>query len=96
MPEDEGDKMLHKIEIRVDQTHHDKLEKLKNSGGISGWRELCNQALDILAWAIERVSEGYTIMAVKDENGEMSVREIKLESLEHVAENRTKDMRGGH
>jgi hypothetical protein len=88
--------MSHKIEIRVEQEHHDQVEKLMNMGGISSWRELFNQALNLLSWAIERVSEGYTIMAVKDDNGEMSVREIKLDSLEHVSANRTKDMRGVH
>lgn len=88
--------MAHKIEIRVDQSQHDQVENLKNRGGITSWRDLFNQALNILAWAIERVYEGYSIMAVKEENGEMVVREIKLESLEHVAEHRTGDMRGVH
>jgi len=88
--------MAYKIEIRVDQAQHDQVENLKNRGGIFSWRELFNQAINILAWAINRVSEGYTIVAVREENGEMAVREIQLESLEHIAGKRTRDMRGGH
>jgi hypothetical protein len=69
------------IEVTEDQDRH--IQSLMEQTGLATKKDLFNNALTLLSWAIEEVANGNTIASVNEE--ENRYRVLQMPILTHVA-----------
>lgn len=71
-----------KFQIEFSEAQIENLDKLQAVGGLSTRKELINNALSLLQWAVKEVSEGRIIASVDEKGGRY--KEITLPVLDHA------------
>ena len=74
----------YKLQVEMTTEQFDALNELQNLGGLRTKKELLDNALTLLKWAVRQKKEGNVIMSVNAGNGR--VRELELPYLETVRE----------
>lgn len=72
-----------RIQLDLDEKSMKLLDNLKTAIGVKTHKELFNNAITLLDWAVRQRSNGYVIAALDDEN--KTFRELQMPALEHVA-----------
>jgi len=72
-----------KIELEISKDTERALESLRRATGLTTDKDLFNNALTILDWAIEEVRKGHSIAAV--DKTRKQYRELRMSVLEHAA-----------
>lgn len=70
------------IDVTDDQDRH--IQKLMEETGLSTKKDLFNNALTLLSWAVEEVAGGNTIASVNEE--QQRYRELHMPALTNVAQ----------
>jgi hypothetical protein len=78
-----NDKMV-RFQVEISESYLNELKALQDLGGASSNKELLNNAIALLKWAVDQRQQGYTIAAV-GVNGE--IHDVLLPFLEHAASN---------
>lgn len=71
-----------RFQVEIMREELDEMERLCELGGLSSKKELLNNALTLLKWAVRQKQQGYSIASV-DENGDIR-RELEMPYLESV------------
>ena len=72
-----------RLQLDIDKVGEELLERLKRATGTKTHKELFNNALTLLDWAIKQRTLGRTIASVDEQNREF--RELQMPALEHAA-----------
>ncbi len=72
-----------RIQVEFDKCGLAQIEELKEKTGISTYKELFNNALTILAWAVEQRESGRMVASIDEEQNQF--RELQMPTLEHAA-----------
>jgi len=72
-----------RFQVEIMREELDEMERLCELGGLSSKKELLNNALTLLKWAVRQKQQGYSIASV-DENGDIR-RELEMPYLESVS-----------
>src|SRR5262249_47031472 len=72
-----------RFQIEIKREELDELERLRVLGGLSSKKELLNNALTLLKWAVRQKQQGYSIASVDDYDH--IIRELEMPYLESVA-----------
>ena len=78
-----------RIQLEFPKEKIEQLDKLKTEVGIRTWKELINNALTLLVWAVREIRAGRVIASVDENRG--SYKEILLPALEHLKEQAIKE-----
>ena len=76
-----------RIQLEVDQTGKSLIQGLMESIGAGTYKELFNNCLTLLAWAVRQRVEGRTIASVDADN--KNYRELQMPALENAASQRS-------
>ena len=74
---------LVRLQVEIDQAHMEEIEELLRLGGLKTKRELLNNALTLLKWAVREKAKGNSICSASP-NG-LIQKELELPFLETVA-----------
>jgi hypothetical protein len=80
--ENEMSENVTRIQFDLPDTKIEELDKLMREGGIKTRRELFNNALSLLEWAIKQREDMRIIAAIDEESG--SYRELSMPILDSV------------
>jgi hypothetical protein len=72
-----------RIQLDLDEKGLQLLDNLKSVMGVKTHKELFNNAVTLLDWAVRQRSNGYAIAALDEQN--KTFRELQMPALEHVA-----------
>lgn len=75
---------LVRFQVEVRKSYLKVLRALQDAGGVSSNKELFNNAIALLQWAVTQKQKGYSIAAVTEEG--MVKRELVLPFLEEAAQ----------
>jgi hypothetical protein len=70
------------IEVTEEQDRH--IQNLMEEAGLTTKKELFNNALTLLSWAMEEIATGNTIASVNET--QQRYRELHMPALNHVAQ----------
>jgi hypothetical protein len=70
------------IDVTEDQERH--IQRLMEETGLSTKKDLFNNALTLLSWAVEEVGSGNTVASVNEE--QQRYRELQMPALTNVAQ----------
>lgn len=71
-----------RLQFEIDEEWLNELEQLRNLGGLRTKKELLNNALTLLRWAVKQRQNGRTIVSVSADGSE---RELEMPYLEAVS-----------
>jgi hypothetical protein len=71
-----------RFQVEIMREELDEMERLRELGGLGSKKELLNNALTLLKWAVRQREKGYSIASV-DESGEIH-RVLEMPYLESV------------
>jgi hypothetical protein len=74
-----------RFQFEIDQDHMNELESLMKLGGLKTKKELLNNALTLLKWAVKQTGRGSTIAAIDERDG--SYKELSMPLLDAIAAN---------
>lgn len=72
-----------RIQLDVDAEHAQLLDELKKASGSKTYKELFNNAMTLLRWAISQRKEGRIIASVNE--SEKTYNELRMPALERIA-----------
>ena len=75
---------LVRLQVEIDQEQMNELERLLQVGGLRTKKELLNNALTLLKWAVKEKGRGCAIVSVNEQEG--TYKELEMPFLEHVAQ----------
>lgn len=78
-----------RIQVEFDDDGVSLIERLKMKTGISTYRDLFNNALALLDWAVRQRESGRMIFSADDLKNEY--REMQMPALEYAARNRQRE-----
>jgi hypothetical protein len=78
-----------RLNIDVTESRKRSLEELQARTGASSMKELINNALSLLQWAVDEVANGHEIAAVNED--EPAYRVLVTPLLQHVAKEERKE-----
>lgn len=78
-----------RIQVEFDDDGVSLIERLKMKTGISTYRDLFNNALALLDWAVRQRESGRMIFSADDLKKEY--REMQMPALEYAARNRQRE-----
>ena len=76
-----------RLQFEIDEGWLQELEELRRLGGLRRKKDLLNNALTLLRWAVKQRLNGRTIVSVGQDDSE---RELEMPYLEAVAASATK------
>jgi hypothetical protein len=79
----EGVMPVTRIQFEADAEKMAEIEALMAGCGIETRKELFNNALTLLKWAIEHTRQGHTIAAIDEKN--QVYRELQMPILDHIS-----------
>lgn len=79
----------YKLQVELNQNQLDALNELQDAGGLRTKKELLDNALTLLKWAVRQKREGNLIVSMNAATG--GIRELQLPYLEAVRENFLKE-----
>lgn len=85
-----SEKMI-RIQFELPEAKVEELDLLASEGGVRTRRELFNNALTLLEWAIKQRRNGRTIASVDEEAG--SYRELHMPILNNVTTDSVKEQK---
>ncbi len=71
-----------RVQIDIDDASRLMIDELKLHTGLSQWRDLFNEAITLLNWAVRQVTQGRTVASLDEQ--EKNYRELQMHSLEHA------------
>lgn len=74
-----------RFQFEIDQEHMNELESLMKLGGLKTKKELLNNALTLLKWAVKQTGRGSTIAAIDERDG--TYKELSMPFLDALAAN---------
>ena len=78
-----------RIQVEFDDDGVSLIECLKEKTGISTYKDLFNNALALLNWAVQQRESGRLIFSADESKKEY--REMQMPALEHAARNRQRE-----
>jgi hypothetical protein len=72
-----------RFQFEIDQEHMNELESLMKLGGLKTKKELLNNALTLLRWAVKQTGRGSTIAAIDERDG--VYKELSMPFLDAIA-----------
>ena len=73
-----------RVQIAMDEVGVGRLAWIKRQTGCSTLKEVFNNAITLLLWAVRQRMAGLTIAAIDEEKDEF--RELQMPALDHAAE----------
>jgi len=78
-----------RIQVEFDENGASMIESLKNKTGVSTYKDLFNNALALLNWAVQQRESGRAIFSADEAKKEY--REMQMPALEYAAQNRRRE-----
>jgi hypothetical protein len=78
---------LSRLQFELSQDKLEEFERLRMEGSFETRKELLNNALTLLGWAIRHAQVGHTIAAIDEKSGKSY--ELAMPFLTHAARNAT-------
>ena len=76
---------LARLQFELSYDKLDEFERLRAEGGFETRKELLNNALTLLGWAIRHAEQGHAVVAMDDEAGKSY--ELQMPFLTYAAKN---------
>jgi hypothetical protein len=74
-----------RLQFELSHEKLDEFDRLQMEGGFETRKELLNNALTLLGWAMRHVKDGHTVAAIDDKSSRFY--ELQMPFLTHVSKN---------